>query len=190
MAIVNWGQDWTKAIQQAAETGKAVFVDFHNPECIGCQTMDADTYPHSAVADFLNQSGLVIPLRVRYDAEPQSGTYQVTWTPNLMVLDAEGKVQQHVIGFQSAAELVPWIMLGAAKARFHAHDWLGVRKILDQVITQNAGNSSAAEAMFYQAVASFRQDDDPSHLKAAHHKIAKAFPHSIWVQRTYPYTKL
>lgn len=152
--------------------------------------MDADTYPKEEVAGFLNRSELVVPLRLSHEEEPFASRFQVRWTPRLMVLDAQERLQQQSIGFQSPGQLVPWLMLGAAKARFSAGMWEAAESMLQQVVLDYPGSLAAPEAVYFHAVSRFRQDHDPAHLKSAHLKLAKDYADSIWVERTLPYNKL
>lgn len=152
--------------------------------------MDADTYPTKEVADFLNRLEIVVPLQLRFDQEPLAGRFQVRWTPRLLVLDTEERVQQQAIGFQSPGQLVPWLTLGAAKSFFSAALWDKAEGILEGVINDYPDSMAAPEAVYFRAVARFRQDHEPAHLKSAYLTLSKDYADSIWVERTLPYDKL
>jgi hypothetical protein len=152
--------------------------------------MDADTYPNEEVAGFLNRSEMVVPLQMLFDQEPWAGRFQVRWTPRLLVLDGEERVQQQALGFQSPGQLVPWLTLGAAKSFFSAAVYGAAEGILQRVIDGYPGSMAAPEAVYLRAVARFRQDHDSAHLKSAHLTMVKDYADSIWVERTSPYNKL
>lgn len=188
--MMRWITNWDKALEGAREAGQALFVDFYDPECLGCQTMDANTYTDAGVARFFAESGLAAPLRMRYDHEPQATRFQVRWTPCLMVLDGQGRVQQRDIGFQSPGELVPRVILGAGKACFNAGDWPRAREILGAVIDDHSASFAAPEAIYWRAAAGYLMDRDPAHLKEARFNLAERHPRSMWTERAWPFAKL
>lgn len=152
--------------------------------------MDADTYPQKEVAEFFNQSEAVVPLRVSHDQEPYASRYQVRWTPCLLVFDSDEFRQQRAIGYQSPEELMAWVTLGAGKSRFSAGYWGSAEGFFQEVFTKYPESTSAPQAFYFHAVAQFRQDHNPTHLKTLHHKLSSDYPDSIWVERSSPYDKL
>jgi thiol:disulfide interchange protein len=58
---MNWAQDWKSASLQLITGKRPLFADLYNPECIACQTMDADTYSQRVATDFFHDSEILIP---------------------------------------------------------------------------------------------------------------------------------
>ena len=88
----------------------------YNPGWIGCQQMDAVTYPDKKVSDFIKKN--LIALRIPADTKPYCADFNITWTPTLIVLDKDGKEHHRSVGFLSPEELIPALLLGMIKTRF------------------------------------------------------------------------
>ncbi len=104
MEQVAWTTEMNDALSKVKAQKKPILLDFFNPGCIGCQQMDAVTYPDDKVVEFINVK--LIPLRVKSDSMPYSKDFNVTWTPTLITLDQDEKerrreIQKH-IGLQAA----------------------------------------------------------------------------------------
>ncbi len=151
--------------------------------------MSADTYSKEEVIGFLNQNDVVVPLLIPFDTEPQASSYGLRWTPYLLLLEPDGRVCQRAYGFQSPSELIPWVMLGAAKGMFSAADWEKARGVFERVYEKHPQSSSAPEAIYLAAVCRYRLSGERSHLKAGHQRISELYPASVWAERTLPYSK-
>ncbi len=76
--------------------------------------MDAVTYPNQKVIDFIQTT--LIPLQLLSNAEPYAGDYGVKWTPNLLIIDDEGKVYQRAVGFHPACRIHSMVAPGHRKS--------------------------------------------------------------------------
>lgn len=150
--------------------------------------MDAVTYPQPEVAAFV--ADRVIPLRIASDAQPYARQFQVKWTPCLIALDAEGVEHYRSVGFLSAVELIPSLILRSGRIHFDAGDLEQGIKTLDEVIDKHPQSYAAPEAIFYRGVARYKHSDDPAFLKTAQQKLSVAYPDSEWALRAYPYSLL
>lgn len=147
--------------------------------------MDAVTYPTQKVIDFL-QSRL-IPLQIRSNAEPYANDYGVKWTPNLLIVDAEGKEQHRAVGFLSAVELIPWLLLGMGKAFFAKDQLKEAIDCFENVVAEYPYSSSAPEAFFFRGVAQYKSTHQVEGLKKAYLWLQERYPCSDWAKRAYPY---
>ncbi len=65
--------------------------------------MDAGTYPNQAVIRFIQKN--VIPMRLLYNQQPLAGRFRVTWTPTLILADAQGNEVYRNKGALASLEL-------------------------------------------------------------------------------------
>ncbi len=87
---------------------------------MGCQQMDAVTYPNAAVIEYIEQN--LVPLKVPHDQQPLAGDFNVKWTPTLVVLDQEGKEHHRTVGFLDPEEFIPSLLLGIGITHFDRND--------------------------------------------------------------------
>jgi tetratricopeptide (TPR) repeat protein len=147
--------------------------------------MDAGTYPNEAVIDFINQN--VVPLQVASDQQPMASDFKVTWTPALLVLDQEGNEHYRTVGFMSAEELIPSILLGIGNLHFNGDDFTKALSSYDKILSKFPQSDAAPEAIFQKGVSLYKSTDDPKPLKEAYMKLQDKYPESQWTKRSYPY---
>ncbi len=122
--------------------------------------MVAVTYPNSKVIDFLQNK--LIPLQLGSNAESYAGDYGVKWTPNLLVIDAEGKVYHCAIGFIPPLDFfIPWLLLGMGKASFGKDNFKDALEYFESVVTEYSFSGSAPEAIYFRGGLSIRARTSP-----------------------------
>lgn len=147
--------------------------------------MDAVTYPQPHVIDFISNN--VIAVQIASDEQPTASDYNVTWTPSMLILDRDGKEYHRVVGFLSAEEIVPAILLGMAKAYFEQNKFDKALECLKTVTADHGKSDSAPEALYLFGVSSYKKTNDPMPLREAYDKLAQKFPDNLWTKRAYPY---
>jgi hypothetical protein len=150
--------------------------------------MDAVTYPNAEVAEFVSKN--VIPLRLRFDAEPLAKDYSVKWTPTLILLDASGKEHSRTVGFLPPDELIPSLLLGIGKVYFDQDQFSLSIPFLDKVIFDYPKSGPAAEAVFLRGVSGFKSTHDPKLLRKIYDRLQTDYPASEWAKRAVPYQAL
>ena len=147
--------------------------------------MDAATYPNPKVIEFFETS--VIPVQLKHDAQPMAKDYGVKWTPNLLIVDGEGKEHHRIIGFLPPVELIPSLLLGIGKARFNRDELEAAIAAFERVLAEYPYAGAAPEAVFFRGVALYKSTHTPQHLKEAYQKLQTEYHCSEWARRAYPY---
>lgn len=150
--------------------------------------MDAVTYPHSSVGDFISTT--LVPLRIAHDHEDLGPRFQVKWTPLLLLLDASGAELYRTMGFFSPEEFIPKLLLGMGKSYFDKGERPAALRQFDLILKDYPKSESAPEAVYLKGVTNFIESHDASHLKNLHENLKRDFPHSTWVMRSTPYSLL
>ncbi|WP_158633535.1 thioredoxin family protein [Tautonia sociabilis] len=104
-AAVQWRPDYHAALQEAAETGKPVFLDLGFEGCAPCHRMDVETFRDPNVVATLNR--LFVPVRLDGTAPANAGlvrSLRVWGYPTLVILDPEGRVVTRTMGFLDAGQ--------------------------------------------------------------------------------------
>lgn len=147
--------------------------------------MDAVTYPNEKLVEFINQN--VIPLRIASDQQPLSTDFNIKWTPSLLILDQDGKEHARTVGFLSAEELTPSILLGIGNCHFNKDEFAEALRCYDALLAEHQTSDSAPEAIFQKGVAQYKSTHDPKPLRAAYDLLQEKYPTNQWTRRAYPY---
>jgi hypothetical protein len=147
--------------------------------------MDAATYPNPKVIEFIEAN--VIPVQLKHDAQPMARDYNVKWTPNLLIVDGDGKEHHRIIGFLPPVELICSLLLGIGKAHFNRNELEAAIAAFDRVLAEYPYASAAPEAVFFRGVALYKSTHVSQHLKDAYQKLQTHYHGSEWAWRAYPY---
>ena len=186
--MIIWETKMDVALARAKAENKHILLDFFNPGWIGCNQMDAVTYPNETVTEFIQKH--LIPLRVAFDAKPLSTDFNVKWTPTLIILDANGKEHQRTVGFFPSEELIPSLLLGIAKIYFDQETFAEALSHLDKILAEYPKSDAAPEAIYLQGVCRYKSTHDPKPLKGAYEQLQAQHPSSEWTKKAYPYRLL
>jgi len=155
---------------------------------MGCQQMDAVSYPNAKVIDFFSQ--YLAPVRVLISSTPLPQQFKVKWTPTFVILDSEGEEHHRSVGFLPPEELIPSIMLGMAKTQFDHEQFSEALPHLDRLITEYPKSDVAPEAIYYRGVSRYKATNDASALKQAHETLQANYKDSEWAKRASVYRLL
>jgi tetratricopeptide (TPR) repeat protein len=149
--------------------------------------MDADTYPDRNVTEFITEH--IVPLRILFGAVPLSRNFKVKWTPTLIVLDISGKEHYRIVGFTTAEEIIPTLLLGIAKTYFELDQLDQAIRNLDKIISEHPKSDQAPEATYLRGVSGYKSTHNRNHLKQAYEKLRDGYPQTERAKRALPLAK-
>jgi tetratricopeptide (TPR) repeat protein len=152
---------------------------------MGCQEMDAVTYPSPAVIDFIQRN--MIPLRIQSDNEGIGLKFEIRWTPTVITLNKKGNEHYRTVGFLNSNSLISSLMLGIGKIRFDRGEYQAAVSEFEKLIATETKNNFVAEAIYFRGVALYKLTNDLGSLKKAYDKLAAEYPDSEWTEKAYPY---
>ena len=150
--------------------------------------MDAVTYPNENVYNFINQH--FVPLRVRFDAQPNAENFNVKWTPTIITLDANGREHFRTLGFLSPEDFIPSLYLAIGKSSFDTENLDKALVYFDNLLTKYPKSEFTPEGIYLQGVSRFKSSNNPMPLKEAYEKLNLKYPENEWTKRAYPYRLL
>ncbi len=143
--------------------------------------MGTVTYPNERVAKFLSLN--FVPVQIQTTNSEMMAKFAVSWTPTLIVLDADLREHYRAVGFFSPDDLIATFM--AAKGRWALA--LGMladaRAMFEEVISCHPDSDAAAMATFFLGVAKYKMSHDPKPLREAYDALKAKFPHSPWTKQ-------
>lgn len=188
MSSIEWQTDFGYAEDSAISTRKPILLDYCDLDCIGCQQMDAVTYPDEEVIRFVKEN--LVPMRIDIDKIPHYQKYNVIWTPTLLVLDYQGNEIQRTVGFLGPERFIPFMHLGIAKVRFANGEYDTAKVHLNILKEKYPESNIVPQAIYFGGVTLFKQTGDSAELKKAYEELLAKFPDSSWTRRAAPYRLL
>jgi hypothetical protein len=150
--------------------------------------MDAGTYPNKAVIRFIQDN--VIPMRLLHDQQPLADRFRVSWTPTLVLVDAQGKEIYRNEGALAPDGLIAALMLGIGKERLNSGQYDQAVSFFDELASKYPKSEEAPEAIYYKGIARFKSTKDIEAMKEAHRQLYAAYPASSWTRKAQPYSTL
>jgi tetratricopeptide (TPR) repeat protein len=145
--------------------------------------MDTVTYPDPRVAQFI--VGHFVPARftVKQNARLVE-EYLVSWTPNVVIADDQGKVHYRVEGYLPPEDFVAYLSLGIGKYWLNRKQFAQAKERFDEVARRHARTDAGAEALYWLGVSQYRLSHDPAQLRPSWQRLAQEYPDSEWTKRT------
>jgi len=150
--------------------------------------MGAVTYPTEGMGSFIDLN--FIPVQVQVDNKALMEKYGVTWTPTILVLDADGKEHYRVVGYVPPEEFIPLFMVGKGRWYLDTEQFAAARATLEEMLGRCPHPRAAAEAIYFLAVSKYKMDHDPKPLRAAYEELKAKYPDSEWVRRAEPFNQI
>lgn len=111
-------QDWDKALKEAREQHKLVFLDAYASWCGPCKRLKKKTFTDKAAGEFFNKHFV----NVAVDMEKGYGPtllrqYGVTAYPTLIITDASGNIVAYTRGYIRPRQLIGFGKFGLSKSK-------------------------------------------------------------------------
>src|SRR5436190_20877349 len=126
--------------------------------------MGAVTYPHPDVERFIQQR--FIPVQFNVAEQPEAmERFNSTWTPTLIVQDAEGREHRRSQGYLDPARFLGEMALARLQAAIDRRDFEAARTRSSEALRLTAGDPTREpEARYWFSVADYKATNDPNHL--------------------------
>jgi hypothetical protein len=143
------------------------------------------TYPDPAVAAYVADN--FIPVRVLLNNRqdwPLFREHHIIWTPTVGFLDRNGSMHHSSVGYLPPAEFLTTLRIGRARCLMA---WTRSREAGEELEqAAEAGDSLAAEALYWLGIARFLERRETSGMWEAWERLTDAYPDSTWARRVYP----
>lgn len=140
------------------------------------------TYPDPKVADFVAQHFVPVKLDIR-TATDAAKRLKVSWTPTLVLRDAEGEERHRFVGFLPPAEFVAHLTLGLGKSDFERGNFPAAAERFAAVVRGCPACEAAPEAQYFLGVAKYKQTKDVAPLKEEWKRLTEKYASSDWAKK-------
>lgn len=143
--------------------------------------MGAVTYPDERVAKFLSLN--YVPVQIQTTNTEMMSKYSVSWTPTLLVLDADCREHYRAVGFFTPDDMIATFMTAKGRWALDTDQLADARALFEEVISCYPDKDAAAEATFFLGVARYKMAHDVKALREAYDVLKDKFPHSTWTKQ-------
>jgi Thioredoxin-like domain len=145
--------------------------------------MDTVTYPDPRVAEFIEQHFAPVRIVIRENRE-LANKYLVSWTPNMVIADEQGRVHYRIEGYLPPVEFLGRLSLGVGKYDLSFAKLGEAAQRFEEVARRHAKTDAGAEALYWLGVARFKGSHNVADLKSSWEQLAREYPDSEWTVRT------
>jgi hypothetical protein len=142
--------------------------------------MGAVTYPDKAVIDFVDYN--FIPVQVQVTDTALMQKYNVSWTPTILVLDADGKEHYRSVGFLAPGEFIAAMQVGKGRYYLDTEQFPEARAMFEEVISQSPEANAVPEAIFFPGGHPVQAHPRPKPLREVYDTLTAKYPASDWSQ--------
>jgi hypothetical protein len=143
--------------------------------------MGAVTYPDERVAKFLSLN--YVPVQLQSSNTAMMQKFAVSWTPTLIVLDADGREHLRAVGFFTPEDMIATFLTAKGRWALGTDQLADARALFEEVISCYPDKDAAAEALFFLGVAKYKLSHDPKPLREAYDELKAKFPQSNWTKQ-------
>lgn len=147
--------------------------------------MGAVTYPNEGVARFVDLN--FIPVQVEVSRKDLMEKYNVSWTPTILVLDADGREHYRSVGFLPPDVFIATLEVGKGRYYLDLEQYAEAQAMFEEVIERCPVPEVVPEAIFFRGVAAYKRTHDPKPLRAAYDTLTAKYPQNEWTRRAEPY---
>jgi len=143
--------------------------------------MGTVTYPQERVAKFIQLN--FIPVQFQTSNKAMMEKFAISWTPTILVLDADGREHYRGVGFYTPDDLIATLLTAKGRWALDTDQLADARAIFEEVISCYTASNAAAEAIFFLGAAKYKMTHDPKPLRETYEELKAKFPQSIWAKQ-------
>lgn len=124
-----------------------------------------------------------VPVQLQSSNTAMMQKFSVSWTPTLIVLDAEGREHYRAVGFFTPEDMIATFMAAKGRWALDTDQLADARALFEEVISSYPDKDAAAEALFFLGVAKYKLSHDPKPLRETYDQLTARFPQSMWTKQ-------
>ena len=124
------------------------------------------------------------PVRLHVKKHPEAmERFDVTWTPTVTIVDANGTERYRIEGFLPTEDFLPQLHLGVAHAAFKSGRFDEAEQRFRAILDRFPKTEAAAEALYWSGVSKYKSSGDAAALGATAKAFKNQFTDSPWAKK-------
>ncbi len=144
--------------------------------------MDTVTYSDNRVVSFVGRHFVAVKVPVKEKPEV-AASFDVIWTPNVVVGDDAGKAHYRIEGYLPPEDFLAQLALGLGRYRLDRQQFPQAVHHFQEVAERHRGSDHGAQALYWLGVAQYKNTKDPAQLRPSWEKLISDYPASDWAKR-------
>ena len=178
-----WRNNLSDARREAERQSKPIFIDWADlPSCVGCVSLENNTYPKRDVIDFVSENFVPVQLNQSQNLELFKQN-KVIWTPTVTVCDVQGAEQMRWVGYLPPEEFLPKTKFALAWLTMLNQDHARAAIILKEIVSAHKDSLTAPDALYWLGVANWNVNRDFDDLSNAWTSLMEIYPNSEAAQK-------
>lgn len=124
-----------------------------------------------------------IPVQIETSNTAMMQRFSVSWTPTLIVLDADGREHYRAVGFFTPEDMIATFLTAKGRWALDTDQLVDARAIFEEVISCYPDKDAAAESIFFLGVAKYKMSHDPKPLRETYDELKAKFPQNMWTKQ-------
>lgn len=115
--------NWGKALQEAKQQKKLIFIDAYASWCGPCKLLKRNTFPDKEAGEFFNQHFINVAIDMeKGDGPALAEKFQVTAYPTLIITDWDGNIVTYTMGYIKPKQLIEFGNYGLNQYKSKVHN--------------------------------------------------------------------
>jgi hypothetical protein len=180
---IEWRNNHSDAFREAERLSKPIFIDWADlPSCVGCVSLENNTYPEKKVVDFVSEN--FVPVQLNQSQNPEFFKQnKIIWTPTLTVCNVQGEEQVRWIGYLPPEEFLPKTKFALAWLMMLDQNYAQSAVILKEIMSSHKDSLLVPAALYWLGVANWKVSGDFAGLSNAWTSLMEIYPNSEAAQK-------
>lgn len=145
--------------------------------------MGTVTYPNPEVERYIQANFIPVQFNVLEQPEVMD-QFHSTWTPTLIVQDAEGTEHRRSQGYLDPQRFLGEMALARVKDAIDRRDFQAAQERAKDALERTKGDPNREpEAYYWASVADYKATNDANNLTRGWNRLLDRFPQSEWAKR-------
>ncbi|MBV9957051.1 MAG: thioredoxin fold domain-containing protein [Acidobacteria bacterium] len=176
--LIPWLHSLPDALWRAGKERRPVLLDWSDlPTCVGCVSLENNTYPDREVAAYVNRNFVPVQLNQR-EFQELFDRRGVIWTPTVSVLNAKGLELDRWVGYLPPAEFLARAKFARARVSLLSGNLTEAVEAFDDIAEHHAQSFIAADALYWLGVAKWKATRSFDALSGEWQKLLELYPSS------------